>query len=315
MSNTDLSDFMLSATRKMAEDYDRIQKRASEDPGTAGDQGENNWAALLKGWLPHTFHIVTKGRILSHNGIASPQVDILVLQPEYPKHLLDEKLYLAGGVLAAFECKVTLKSNHIEKFVKNSVEIKRNLPTLKGSPYKELQSTIIYGLLAHSHIWQSDNSKPISNIEGHLWEADENNVIHPIQMPDLLCVANLGYWTATKSTFLGPHTTNYWSEQISSQYGVNGSATSGYMRYSQETNIRNKGFSPIGAMITDLLTKLTWRIPSLKSIAQYFHQSSLMSSGEGFVRTWESSIYSEEIRRRIEYGEHGKNEGEWLIMI
>jgi hypothetical protein len=35
----------------MAEEYDRIQKRATEDPGTAGDQGEENWATLLRNWL------------------------------------------------------------------------------------------------------------------------------------------------------------------------------------------------------------------------------------------------------------------------
>ena len=148
MQSNDLIDFMNSATRQMAEEYDRIQKRATEDPGTAGDQGEENWATLLRNWLPPTFQIVTKGRILTYEGVASPQVDVLVLQPEYPKHLLDKKLFLAGGVLAAFECKVTLKAKHIEDFIKNSIEIKSHIPTGQGTPYKELQTPIIYGLLA-----------------------------------------------------------------------------------------------------------------------------------------------------------------------
>jgi len=69
----------------MAEEYDRIQKRATEDPETAGDQGEENWATLLRQWLP-----------------------------SYPQILLDKKLYLAGGVAVAFECKTTLKAAHVK---------------------------------------------------------------------------------------------------------------------------------------------------------------------------------------------------------
>ena len=87
-------------------------------PSTAGDQGEENWATLLRKWLPNYFHIVTKGRILTDSGYASPQVDILVLYPSYPKILLDKKLYLSGGVAAAFECKTTLKAADIKKAVR-----------------------------------------------------------------------------------------------------------------------------------------------------------------------------------------------------
>ena len=37
----DIHDFLISATRDMQNEYDRIMKRATEDPGTAGDQGED----------------------------------------------------------------------------------------------------------------------------------------------------------------------------------------------------------------------------------------------------------------------------------
>jgi uncharacterized protein DUF6602 len=94
----DLLDFMVTVSREMSLEYDRIQKRAAEDPGTAGDQGEENWAELLRRWLPATYYVVTKGRILSHDGVAGPQVDVLILRPSYPKDLLNKKLYLAAGV-------------------------------------------------------------------------------------------------------------------------------------------------------------------------------------------------------------------------
>ena len=151
----DLHDFMRQLSNEMAAEYDRIQKRATEDPGTAGDQGEENWAELLRGWLPRTYAVVTKGRIISADGRTSPQVDVLVLKDVYPERLLDKKLYLAAGVAAAFECKTTLTAAHIAKAVQTCVIIKDLYPVREGSPYKELHAPIVYGLLAHSHSWKA----------------------------------------------------------------------------------------------------------------------------------------------------------------
>ena len=50
----DLYDFMRQIDAEMAAEYNRIRKRTAEDPGTAGDQGEENWAELLREWLPRT---------------------------------------------------------------------------------------------------------------------------------------------------------------------------------------------------------------------------------------------------------------------
>lgn len=136
MEPHDIHNFVIQSQRLIEAEYARIRRRAAEDPGTAGDQGEENWASLLKEWLPSYFHIVTKGRILTHTGYASPQVDVLVLLPSYPKILLDKKLYLAGGVAAAFECKTTLKAEHISPAMKTASKIRQNLPKRKGTPYK-----------------------------------------------------------------------------------------------------------------------------------------------------------------------------------
>ena len=109
----DLTQLIQQATAEMAAEYGRIRARAQEDPGTAGDQGERNWADLLRRWLPKSYNVVTRGRIIFSNGEASGQVDVLVLSPSYPNGLLDKNLYLAAGVLAAFECKNTLRRQHI----------------------------------------------------------------------------------------------------------------------------------------------------------------------------------------------------------
>ena len=128
----DLHDFIASSQKRLQEAYNRIQKRASEDPGTAGDQTEENWAELLREWLPPYFQVETKGRILAASGEASPQVDILVLMPAYPRGLLKEKLYMAGGIAAAFECKTTLKADHIRSALQTSSKIQRVMPKREG---------------------------------------------------------------------------------------------------------------------------------------------------------------------------------------
>ena len=69
----DIHNFVQRPQRELQDEYLRIQKRAAEDPGTAGDQGEENWATLLRAWLPQYFHVVTKGRILTETGYASPR--------------------------------------------------------------------------------------------------------------------------------------------------------------------------------------------------------------------------------------------------
>lgn len=314
MKSNDLIDFMTSATRQMGEEYKRIQKRATEDPGTAGDQGEENWATLLRNWLPSSFHIVTKGRILSHTGIASPQVDVIVLQPEYPSQLLDKKIYLAGGVLAAFECKVTLKAKHIEDFMRNSVEIKSHAELRKGSPYKELQCPILYGLLAHSHSWKGNGSTPVSNIEKQLAESDQKFITHPNQMPDLICVADLAFWSACKLTFMGPSLHPNWENMVS-VFGPNGSAGSGYIGGFEETEGKANKIIPIGSLITSLLNKLAWEYPNLRQLARYFTLSN--NGGESGVsfRKWETKIYSNEIRAKVESGQlrNGVHWDEWSM--
>jgi len=146
---------MRQISAEMSAEYDRIQMRATEDPGTAGDQGEENWAELLRGWIPRAYVVVTKGRIISQEGVTSPQIDVLVLKGAYPKKLLNKKLYLAAGVAAAFECKTTLKASHIEETIENCVRVKSLYPTRTGTPYKELHAPLVYGASAYPQtLWR-----------------------------------------------------------------------------------------------------------------------------------------------------------------
>ncbi len=94
----DLHDFVRQSQQLIEEEYKRIQKHAKEDPGTAGDQGEENWRQILEQWLPPYFSVVTKGKILFASGYRSPQVDVLILRPSYPPILKNRKDFLAECV-------------------------------------------------------------------------------------------------------------------------------------------------------------------------------------------------------------------------
>ena len=299
----DLYEFMRQLSDEMAAEYARIQMRATEDPGTAGDQGEENWAELLRGWLPRTYEVVTKGRIISQDGRTSPQIDVLVLKSIYPEKLLTKKLYLAAGVAAAFECKTTLKAAHIDKAMETCVKIKNLYPDREGTPYKELHAPIVYGLLAHSHSWTGNNSTPENNIEQKLRESDNCYVSHPHLVLDFLCVADLAAWTSLKMALVLPQIT---SDKLASSLYFERAPTS----YNQVEH-----FTPIGSFISNLTERLAWEDSSLRDLADYYQSTKITGSGEGLLRLWPTSIYSEGIRPRVEAGvlSDGKAWDEWNV--
>jgi hypothetical protein len=310
----DVHDFILRSQRELQEEYVRIQKRASEDPGTAGDQGEENWATLLREWLPHYFHIVTKGRILTDSGYISPQIDILVLYPSYPNILLDKKMYISGGVAAAFECKITLTAAHIKKAVETSASIKRALPKTEGSPYKELNAGMIYGLLAHSHSWKFARSKPIDNIQKALMESDLLSVKHPRECIDFLTVADLATWKISKISYLSP-LRPWYDEYLKKIYGPDGCGTTGYVCFAIGADRQKEFFSPIGSLLSSLFSMLSWVFPDMRQLEEYFRRVNLVGSGEGNMRLWDINIYSEKIRDRVYRGElsNGVPYDEWSV--
>ncbi len=314
----DLHDFMRQLSVEMAAEYERIQRRAAEDPGTAGDQGEENWAELLKGWLPNSYTVVTKGRLIGSDGQTSPQVDVLVLKGSYPPKLRDKKLYLAAGVAAAFECKTTLKASHITEAVKTCVKVKELLRSRSGTPYKELYAPMVYGLLAHSHSWNRPNSMPAERVSDTLVAADAEYVNHPRQCLDLICVANLGSWDSSKASFIGPQQIDYqrnrWAHSL---YGPNGSAQSIFMKHMLNGGVGSATTAPVGSALSYLMRRLAWEDPTLRDLADYYVETNLDGSGSGVPRMWPSSIYSESIRKSVEAGHLSNGAGwdEWSVFF
>ena len=299
MDNHDLIDFMHTITREMGDEYTRIQRRSTQDPGTAGDQGEENWATLFKNWLPADYQIVTKGRLLSEYGIASPQVDVIVLYPFYPKHLLNKKLYLTAGVAAAFECKNTLKASHIEKAVQNSISIRELISKKPGNYRDELYSPIIYGLLAHSHNWKGEHSQPLTVVQKKLLESDRKYVKHPRECLDFVCISDLAVWASYKTPMSRVH-----FERDGQRYWdwIPGPCTafeeSHKDMYPEGSDLQTK-FTPIGTFLSKLLSKFALTDKRLDKFSYYFLISVHGISKIEQFRKWPESILSREAQKDL----------------
>jgi len=309
MSKNDLFDYMRNATHLMQSEYERIQKRAVEDPGTAGDNGEENWAALLRQWLPRSYHVVTKGRIMNTEGECGPQVDVLVLSPAYPVALLQKKEYLAGGVIAAFECKLTLKGEHVRTAVKNACEIRRLSRSRRGSTlYLELYSRIGYGLLAHSHVWQGPESSPLENIQTQLFKTEDTEAQHPDEVLDMICVSDLASWNTMKVVFarelLGKMSDRYESlgvlwDDIKNAGGAIETMHGCFAHEYQQTDEEKQLFTPIGSFICSFLQQLAWQDLSMRSLADFFSLAQLLGSGRALSKIWSLSVLSDQLAEKI----------------
>lgn len=302
MSQHELLDFLKRTNEDIEREYERISWRVSEDPGTAGDQGEENWKKLLKLWLPSGFEIVTKGRILGTNGNASPQLDVIVLSPDYPKQLIDCKLYLAGGVVAAFECKTTLKTSHIKKLMETSKCITELSLKESGTPKKDLKRKIYYGLLAHSHEWKKAKSRPKKNIRSSIIRYDLEVIKHPIEMPDIVCVADVATWRSCKLVI---------PTQPDSEFYKDSAVRSTYI----EANAEEDYYTPVGSMIFSLLEFLSWQHLSLRDIISYMRILHVEGSGHGTTRPWGMDVLSEETRNNIRCLKNGGLWDEWNLNI
>jgi hypothetical protein len=300
----DLFSFLKQSSDEIQAEYERIVARSANDPGTAGDEGEENWRKLFSDWLPPAYRVVTKGCILFPDGALSPQIDVVVLNPEYPRGLAEagKKVYLAGGVLAVFECKLTLRSSHFKEAFACSRFLAEKSRKRWGSPYRELHKPMLHGLLAHSHEWTAPASQPAENVSRGLRTALEG-LDHPRSMLDVVCVSNLGTWTAFKTYVMGSthmdqeHNRFVWQPMfvpfLHALYG----------EHRQSRNVDgNTPFTNVGALVVYVLTRLGRERPDLRPIADFFHSvPGLAGDAIGTARDWPfTDVFSDPVREAID---------------
>lgn len=306
----ELHRFFESVSRELALEYGRIRRRVSEDPGTAGDETEEHWASILRSWLPADLQVVTKGRVLGHSGEASPQVDILVLDSGYPCHLVDKKLYLAGGVLACFECKLTLRKRHLKKCFETAKAIKQisqskppfleELGAGKPTLATELIAPIICGVLAHSQDFgpnPPDEVKTFAEISVAIDDASAEVCEAPAEMVDMVCVADCISALLQKEVALeNPH------PKYHPDNGPTHQVSATYFAY---RGVPVDGVWPgvLGSAVTYLLRLLARQRPSLRRLADYYDDTGIRSVGTGSPRIWPLEILSDHVLSRLRAGD------------
>jgi hypothetical protein len=318
--NHDLHTYMSQLGLWLESEYTRIRKSAKADPGTAGDEGEENWAQLLREWLPPTYRVVTKGQLLSADGGLSPQVDVIVLKPSYPLSLENRKKYLLGGVAAAFECKLTLRRSHVPATVKRIAAIKRMESAQIGSPYRELMSQPICGLLAHSSELGAARAKParMEAVSAAIVEADTIHVRHPREMTDLVCIADLASWGTSKEPLSDPKEELHPATRKARD--PKGTPSTAYMCHGGQAGVfaeEDPQFGPLGIFLTELLVKLAWEDATLRPIASYFIGVEFSKASSGMSRHWPRSIYSLDLKRKLRLSRLAQELGwdEWAFSI
>ncbi len=299
----ELATFMRQDAAEMQSEYERIRSVSSEDPGTAGDEGEETWAKLLRDWLPETYQVVTKGRLLAADGARGPQVDLIVLRPGYPRRLINKKLYLVGGVAAAFECKNTLKAEHVERSFEQVQKINALSSERVPTPFTEAVPEVFFGVLGHSTIWQSSPEVQRVKIDG-LLQAGLDGMANMRDSPGLFCVADLACWSMFRMVYDGPWLMppDVW-EARRAQTGLppEGAAHVSYMRYVEGVMAtKHAPFNALSAAIASLVGRLAHGDASVRPLSQYFFAAGLQGSGTGTAtRGFPLEAFPQEVRSRL----------------
>jgi hypothetical protein len=98
-------------------------------------------------------------------------------------------------------------------------------------------------------------------------------------------------------------------------YGPKGCATTSYIRSAIGGERQGSHFTPIGSLLGTLTSKLAWNAPMLRDLADYYRKADMLGSGEGNMRFWPTSIYSEAVLTRVEAGQlsNGSVWDEWSM--
>lgn len=177
-----------------------------------------------------------------------------MLTPSYPRGLSNEKYVFAGGVVAAFECKLTLRLSVIKRAFETACAIKRKALARFGSPYDELNRPPVFGLLAHSQSLK----KGKRGLD--LYEAAERYAAecsdHPRELLDLICVADTAVVTLGKHVLIGK---NLSKEELEELESIDTKAAVVAMYVVQDEDKR-LDLDRSGAILAGLVYELTYRI-------------------------------------------------------
>lgn len=158
-----------------------------------------------------------------------------------------------------------------------------------------MNSSLIYGLLAHSHDWKDPGSTPLSNIHNRLIEEDQKQVHHPREMLDVLCVADLGTWCSHKTSRF-PIGYGIEAYNHTPTHAIPLAFTS-FMAPIEDTSKPELIVTPIGRLLFSLMYKMAWEDPIFRPFAVEFQQIGVGGGSQGTGRPWNfGEIFSEQLQ-------------------
>jgi hypothetical protein len=186
-------------------------------------------------------------------------MDVLVLSPSYPHGLSTEKYIFSGGVVAAFECKLTLRKPDVKRAFKAAHKIKKKIKPRLGTPYGELNSSPIVGLLAHS---QSLGKGRRSWTLHETIEAFQHQFAdHPRELLDIICVADTATLPLAKTVLIGPGLSDDETEELAERK-IKGAVAAMYV-------IQDEDRSILAGLIYELTFRLAFEDSSIRPWADH----------------------------------------------
>jgi hypothetical protein len=298
MAQHEISKRFMAVFHEIVSDYEIVKGRANEDPGTTGDHVESKWAEVLRDWLPATYHVVTKGRMLDLDGVSSRQLDVIVLHPAYPRRLRNFKYYIPEGVAAAFECKTTLRKRDVGSFIETCASVKRMRQSSSRSPYDDLHRPIVVGLLAHS---VDLGPRTRNGVIERLWrvlEEIQKRLDQPWLLPDVLCIADTVTLTLNTAILLGDARDEVYAGTLLDF--PDGAIQTAYPeQLSDPEGGPGPGAVNIGALIADVTERLAWNDETLRDLAMFFCDCRISGGGFGPTNLWTPDALSPDVWERL----------------
>lgn len=180
-------------------DYaDLIKRDSSRHPDNAGAETEKLFHDLIRKLLPDEFAIVRGGRIATEVEQESPQLDLLILKPGGEKRAYSFNYYPRESVIAAFECKTTLRKSDLDKIARTANSIKGDYAegdALRGSNDDVKPTcTPYFGILALT-CEQGLKEPPVETLAQQFIEKLKYNTI--CRQVDVILVPGVSFFSIT----------------------------------------------------------------------------------------------------------------------
>ncbi|MEU8531716.1 DUF6602 domain-containing protein [Streptomyces parvulus] len=295
--------WLRAVEQDIQQEYTRLHGAARSDPQRAGHGGEGTWARILSDWLPPAYEVATRKYIVPETGDDLFETDLIIFRPSYPRALRVREEVLASGVAAAFSVKLTLNKEGIRDGFDRAARIQRGIKPRIGSPREEMSSPFPVGLLAHSHSWKGDHQK--ARVQVICMEMDSAYARHPRESLDLLCIADLGVWFASRMPFLPQAMVRHLNGNTGAEQDAGSAMTSMMERQSESPTV--------AVLIATLYERLSLTDPTLRPLADGFKAYGDSGGGGGQPRFWNlEDVFSEDVRRALSHGIVQFKDPNWL---